>query len=238
MSASPRRIFIGYDRREVAAFHVLVHSIVQYATEPVSIIPVKRSLVADLYDRPRTDLESTEFSMTRFLVPYLSGYQALSLFMDCDMLVRADVTELFRLAERESGPVVWCCPHDYVPKETVKFLGEKQTAYPRKNWSSLMLFDNAQCRGLTPAYVNHASGLDLHRFNWIAPAPEPFIGKLPLEWNWLLGEYEPNADAKVLHWTLGGPWLAGFEDAPCADEWRAALMAAYSMDMESEVSHA
>lgn len=218
-----RRIFIGYDSREVVAFHVLVHSILKHATEPVSIVPLKRSLVAHLYDRPRTDTESTEFSMTRFLVPYLSGYRGLSLFMDCDMLVRSDITALFRMRDEEGGPLVWCCQHDYVPKETTKFLGEKQTAYPRKNWSSLMLFDNALCRGLTPAYVNTAPGLDLHRFNWIAPAPEPFIGKLPLEWNWLQGEYAPNPDAKVLHWTLGGPWLPGYEDAPDVAEWHSAF---------------
>src|SRR5207245_4992508 len=112
---------------------------------------------------------------------------------------------------------VWVCTHDYTPKDNRKFLGQVQTAYPRKNWSSLMVFANGGCRMLSPEYVNNAQPLDLHRFNWTT---DDYIGSLPLEWNWLVGEYDKNPDAKILHYTNGGPWFEETENCDYADEWR------------------
>ena len=94
------------------------------------------------------------------------------------------------------------CQHDYTPHEGVKFLGQPQTAYPRKNWSSFMVFDNTRCHALTPAYVNTATGLELHRFQWTQ-----HVGAIELGWNWLVGDYARNDDAKILHFTSGGPWF-------------------------------
>ena len=210
------QVFIGYDPEEAVAYHVLSHSILRRSSIPVSIAPLMQSQLRGLYTRRRGPTESTEFSLTRFLVPYLSGFDGWSLFMDCDMLCRADVAELAAYAGKSNDKAVLVCKHDYVPKTTSKFLGKVQTSYPRKNWSSLMLFNNPRCRALTPQYVNAASGLELHRFAWTEDA---LIGELPKEWNWLVGEYEPRADAKIVHYTLGGPYFDEYRSCDFADEW-------------------
>jgi hypothetical protein len=210
------RLFIGYDPREAVAFHTLAHSILRRSTIPVSIAPLMRAQLQGLYSRSRGPTESTEFSLTRFLVPALSGFQGWSLFMDCDMLCRSDIAELAAQAERQPDKAVLVCKHDYVPKTERKFLDQVQTKYPRKNWSSLMLFNNERCTALQPAYVNSAPGLDLHRFKWLDDAA---IGELPLEWNWLVEEYEHNPAAKVVHFTIGGPYFEKYRGCDYAGEW-------------------
>ena len=210
-------VYIGYDPNETVAYHVLAHSILARASIPVSVAPLMRSQIGRLYTRPRGPTESTEFSLTRFLVPALSGYQGWSMFIDCDMLCLADVAELAALAQRNPDKAVLVCKHDYVPRTERKFLDQVQTKYPRKNWSSVMLFNNARCRALSPEYVNTASGLDLHRFHWLK---DEDIGDIPLQWNWLVGEYERTADAKIVHYTLGGPYFDEYRDCDYADEWR------------------
>lgn len=212
----PLRIFIGYDRREPIAFAVLAHSILSRASRPVCVIPLARPALEPLYTRVRQPAESTEFSLTRFLVPALSGFQGISLFLDCDMLCQGDIYDLLLYPLADPGKAVYVCPHAYEPKDETKFDGHQQTTYPRKNWSSVMLFDNARCTALTPAYVNTASGLDLHRFRWIEDAQ---IGSLPLTWNWLVGEYAPNPDAQLLHYTRGTPAFPGYESCDHADVW-------------------
>lgn len=234
MTAKDLTIFIGVDAKEYAAAAVLAHSILTRASAPVYFMPLTKRAVERIYTRPRGPMEATEFSMTRFLVPYLSGYQGWSLFVDCDFLCQADIWELMLYPLANPGKAVYVCQHDYVPKASTKFLGQQQTSYPRKNWSSLMLFDNAKCKALTPEYVNTASGLELHRFLWL---PEEIIeqgqidngaeyyqshspiGALPLEWNHLAGEYEPNPKAKMIHYTEGGPWFDAYKDCDHADLW-------------------
>jgi hypothetical protein len=209
-------IYIGYDPRESVAFHTLAHSILRRASVPISIAPLAQSQLRGVYRRTRGPTESTEFSLTRFLVPHLSGFSGWSLFMDCDMLCRVDIAELMKQTERQADKAVLVCKHDYVPKTQRKFLDQVQTRYPRKNWSSLMIFNNARCRSLSPDYVNSASGLELHRFAWIEDAA---IGELPLEWNWLVGEYAYNPAAKIVHFTIGGPYFAAYRDCDYAAEW-------------------
>jgi len=209
-------VFIGYDPNESIAFYTLAHSILRRASIPVGIAPLMRSQLKGIYTRSRGPTESTEFSLTRFLVPYLSGYAGWSLFMDCDMLCLADVAELAAQIDRQPDRAVLVCKHDYVPRTERKFLDQVQTRYPRKNWSSLMLFNNARCRGLTPAYVNSAPGLELHRFAWTDDAS---IGAIPLEWNWLVGEYDRCPEPKIVHFTLGGPYFDDTRDCDYAAEW-------------------
>jgi len=211
-------VYIGYDPKESVAFYTLAHSILRRASIPVAIAPLMRSQLKGIYTRERGPTESTEFSLTRFLVPYLSGYSGWSVFMDCDMLCLADIAELAAQIERQPDKAVLVCKHDYVPRTERKFLGQLQTKYPRKNWSSLMVFNNARCRALSPAYVNTAAGLELHRFAWTEDAS---IGEIPLEWNWLVGEYAPSASAKIVHYTLGGPYFDDYRDCDYAAEWRA-----------------
>jgi hypothetical protein len=213
-------IFIGYDPRESVAFYTLAHSIVRRASVPVSISPLAQSQLKGIYRRTRGPTESTEFSLTRFLVPHLSGYSGWSIYMDCDMLCRADISQLMLEASRQGGKAVLVCKHDYVPKGERKFLDQVQTKYPRKNWSSLMLFNNARCRALSPDYVNSASGLELHRFAW---ADDALIGELDLGWNWLVGEYGYRSDAKIVHFTLGGPYFEAYRHCDYAEEWFAEL---------------
>ena len=209
-------IFIGYDPRETVAYHTLAHSILRRASAPVSIAPLVQSQLKGIYRRPRGPTESTEFSLTRFLVPALSEYRGWSVFMDCDMLCRVDIAGLQKEMEGQADKAVLVCQHDYVPKTERKFLDQVQTKYPRKNWSSLMLFNNARCRALSLDYVNSASGLELHRFAWLE---DRMIGALPLEWNWLVGEYPYQADAKIVHYTLGGPYFEAYRDCDYAAEW-------------------
>ncbi len=213
---TPLRVFIGYDASEPEAFAVLAHSILTRASCPVAITPLVRPSLGRIHTRERGRYDSTDFSITRFLVPYLSDYAGLSIFMDSDMLCRVDLAEILPLVHADPGKAVYVCQHAYTPSTTTKFLGRAQTDYPRKNWSSFMVFDTARCRALTPAYVNTATGLMLHRFWWTT---DDRIGSLPLDWNWLVGEYPANAEAKILHYTLGGPWFR--ETAACdqADLW-------------------
>ena len=209
-------IFIGYDPREAVAFHTLSHSILRRSSIPLSIAPLVQSQLKGLYRRARGPTESTEFSMTRFLVPALSEYRGWSLFMDCDMLCRVDISGLVQELEKQAGKAVLVCKHDYVPKTERKFLDQVQTKYARKNWSSLMLFNNERCRSLSVDYVNTASGLELHRFSWI---DDDAIGELPLEWNWLVGEYAYNPHAKIVHFTIGGPYFDAYRDCDYSQEW-------------------
>ena len=209
-------VYIGYDPRESVAFHTLAHSIHRRSSVPVSIAPLMQSQLKGLYRRLRGPTESTEFSLTRFLVPALAEFRGWSIFMDCDMLCRADIAGLAAEIDAQRDKAILVCKHDYVPKTERKFLNQVQSKYPRKNWSSLMVFNNERCRELTPDYVNSASGLDLHRFAWI---DESLIGELPLEWNWLVGEYEYNAKAKMVHYTLGGPYFPEYRNCDYAQEW-------------------
>jgi hypothetical protein len=210
------RVYIGYDPKESVAFYTLAHSILRRASIPVSIAPVMQSQLKGIYTRPRGPTESTEFSLTRFLVPALAGFQGWAMFMDCDMLCRVDIAQLAAEIERQPDKAVLVCKHDYVPKTQRKFLDQVQTKYPRKNWSSLMLFNAERCRALTQDYVNSASGLELHRFAW---TEDRLIGDLALEWNWLVGEYDYNPRAKIVHYTLGGPYFDQYRECDYAAEW-------------------
>ena len=208
-------IFIGYDSKERVAYNVLSHSIIQNSTKPVAITPIALNNLKDDFVRERNALSSTEFSFSRFITPHLMNYQGWALFMDCDMLMRTDINELWRL--RDDRYAIQVCKHDYIPKNTTKFLNQKQTVYPKKNWSSFMLMNCKKCSALTPNYVNRASGLELHQFKWLES--EKLIGDIPLEWNWLAGEYEKKDNVKNIHFTEGGPWFSEYEKGDYADEW-------------------
>ena len=212
-------IYIGYDRQEVVAYHVLCQSILESASRPVRFTPVNLGNLKARWARDASPQQSTEFSFSRFLTPWLSGYSGWSLFMDCDMLVRGDIADLFALADERFA--VMCCRHDYVPRDETKFLNHAQVKYAKKNWSSVMLLNNARCRALTPEYVQSASGLDLHQFRWLSSDDD--VGALPLMWNWLVGEYDYDAGARIAHFTRGGPYFEAYATCDYADEWRGTL---------------
>ena len=211
------RVFIGYDSRETVAFGVLAQSINRHASAPVAIAPVMLGQLEGVFRREKNPLQSTEFSFSRFLVPWMCGYEGWAIFMDCDMLMRTDVKKLWDL--RDDRYAVQVVKHVHVPKEDTKFLGAVQTKYEKKNWSSVMLMNCAKCRALTPEFVNAASGLELHQFKWLGN--DDLIGAIPSEWNHLVA-YDPHReDASLLHFTIGGPWFKEYEDTEYADEWRA-----------------
>ena len=209
------RVFIGYDTREAAAFGVLSHSIHRHASQPVAIAPVMLSELEGVFHRERNPLQSTEFSFSRFLTPWLCDYQGWAVFMDCDMLMRDDIAKLWAL--RDERYAVQVVKHVHVPKEEVKFLGAVQTKYEKKNWSSVMLMNCAKCTALTPEYVNRASGLELHQFKWLEG--DHLIGEIPRAWNHLVGYDPPRRDASLVHYTIGGPYFEAYRDCEYAAEW-------------------
>ena len=208
-------VFIGYDSKERVAYNVLSHSIIQNSTKPVAITPIALNNLKDDFVRERNALSSTEFSFSRFIIPHLMNYRGWALFMDCDMLMFEDIAELWRL--RDDKYAVQVCKHDYTPKDETKFLGQVQTKYAKKNWSSFMLMNCKKCTTLTPDYVNKASGLELHQFKWLEN--EELIGSLPLEWNWLVGEYPYKKEVKNVHYTDGGPYFNDYNTCDYSSEW-------------------
>ncbi|MBX3663234.1 MAG: glycosyltransferase [Burkholderiales bacterium] len=208
-------VFIGFDGREAVAFNVLAYSIHHRATQPVAITPVMLSQLHNIFKRERHPLQSTDFSFSRFLAPYLSDFKGWSIFMDCDMLMIEDIAKLW--AFRDDRYAVMVVKHQHVPKEERKFLNEPQSKYEKKNWSSVMLFNNARCTALTPDYVNTATGLELHQFKWLDD--DALIGELPSCWNHLVGYDARRADAALVHYTLGGPYFPEYADCEYAAEW-------------------
>jgi hypothetical protein len=242
-----RSIWIGYDSREPEAYQVLSYALLKQAKKPVVIhnIVLEDVVQRGLYDRPtkrdadgklidlisRTDdyngAMATEFAISRFLTPLLAR-EGLALFMDCDMLPRCDINEVFDLIEHRQAQGVdkalWCVQHDYKPKSGLKMDGQLQTYYGRKNWSSLMVFvcGHPANRALTLPLINNRPGRDLHAFCWLTDA---MIGALPATYNHLVGDVEHDPSAKIPHFTNGGPWMKGYEDVPFAEEWRHQLNA-------------
>ena len=207
-------IFVGYDPRESLNFSVLVNSLTRLASQPISIIPINLENI-DFYAETHTD-GSTEFSYSRFLVPYMMEYNGWAIFMDCDMLARTDISELWSLCD--SRYAIMCVQHNYQTSSTVKFLGNVNRNYNRKNWSSVMLINCAHegNRVLTPTLVENQTGQYLHQFKWL---DDKLIGSLPAEWNWLADEYGANKDAKLIHYTLGSPCFEEYRNVPMADQW-------------------
>jgi lipopolysaccharide biosynthesis glycosyltransferase len=213
------RVFVGYDPREAVAFNVLSHSIGVRASEPVEIAPLMLSQLKSVLWRERHPLQSTDFSFSRFAVPFLSEYKGWSLFCDCDMLMLDDIAKLWAL--RDDRYAVQVVKHDHVPTESVKFLDKPQRPYEKKNWSSVILFNNAKCTALTLDYVNTATGLELHQFKWLGD--DGLIGELPHRWNHLV-DYDPTVPAdqvSLLHYTEGGPYFEAYKTCSYADLWLA-----------------
>ena len=212
----PFKIFIGYDPREKIAFHVLSQSIIENSSVPVSITPIYLKNLRKFYRRKKRIKDSTEFSISRFLAPYLSNYEGYSLFVDCDFIIREDVAKLLKIAKSNSKKVLWCVKHNYVPKNKIKFLNEKQLLYSKKNWSSFVVYNNRKCKILTPRFIEKANGLYLHQFKW---TKDSLIGALPRQWNVLVGEQKIPKDFKSLHFTVGGPYFKKYKKSSGSNFW-------------------
>ncbi len=217
------KVFVGWDPREDIAWEVCRHSI-QRRTDPdkVSVMPLVQSELREqgLYTRAVDTRAATEFSLTRFLTPALAsqdGFDGHAVFVDCDFLFVTDILEV--LGEIDPSKAVSVVKHDYQPSETVKMDGCIQYPYPRKNWSSFIVFNCAHpgVRALTPDVVNTAEPTYLHRFSWLNDSE---IGELDKGWNYLEGWYAPQYDKlKAVHYTLGGPWFDHKMNCDFADLW-------------------
>lgn len=212
------KVAVGYDPRESVAFHVCVSSIIRTTSMPVSIIPLSLTAIGG-YRETHND-GSNQFIYSRFLVPYINGYRGWVLFIDGDMLLRADLKELWDL--RDDAKAVLCVKHNYKTKMKKKYLGSINEDYPRKNWSSVVLWNcgHPANKVLTPEKIQQSSGAYLHRFTWLS---DDLIGELPIEWNWLPDEFGSNQYSKLLHWTLGTPCFNEFRNAEMSDEWHGEL---------------
>jgi len=212
------RIYVGYDPSESIAWHTFVHSVLSRSSQPVAIVPINLVNLRKIFTRERDSKQSNEFSFTRFLVPYLSGYNGQAAFFDCDMLLRTDVAELFAYAQSDPSKAVHVVKHDYKPRDEVKYLNTRQYNYPRR----LVFCGTLDCchpsnRKVTPEFVNSATAMELHRFQWLE---DEEIGSLDIRWNWLVGEYDqPPNDVKNVHWTVGGPYFNEYRNVDFAEEW-------------------
>ena len=215
-------IYIGYDTREDIAYQVSKFSILQ-RSKNVSVIPLKLDDLKEkgLYWRGEDKLGSTEFTFSRFLVPKLNDYKGWALFCDCDIIFLEDINNLFNL--KDDKYAVMCVQHDYTPKEETKMDGKQQTLYPRKNWSSLVLWNcgHPSNQKITKKLINEpeTTGKYLHRFSWLE---DQEIGSIPHHWNWLAGWYKEPIDGKpkAIHYTEGGPWFENYRDCEYHQEWK------------------
>ena len=215
-------IYIGYDTREDIAYQVSKFSILQ-RSKNVSVIPLKLDDLKEkgLYWRGEDKLGSTEFTFSRFLVPELNDYKGWALFCDCDIIFLEDINNLFNL--KDDKYAVMCVQHDYTPKEETKMDGKQQTLYPRKNWSSLVLWNcgHPSNQKISKELINNpeTTGKYLHRFSWLK---DEEIGAIPHYWNWLVGWYkEPNdGNPKAIHYTEGGPWFENYRDCDYHQNWK------------------
>jgi hypothetical protein len=216
-------IFVGYDDREAVAYSVFCHSVMSRTRSRVAFYPMRGEKIEG----------STTFNAQRFEVAREMGYTGWAIWADGDMLCRADIAELMDYADSSYDVVV--AKHDYKTKHPVKFLGQPNADYPRKNWSSLMLINcaNASWKRLHggPAYTL----ADRHRFKFIEDGR---VGELPLEWNWLVSEYDYNPDAKLVHYTVGTPCWEEYADCDYADEWHdeRALMLNFAPSAEQRIA--
>ena len=208
------KVVIGFDQRESVAYHTFSQSIIEKSSLPVFFIPLAINALKG-YKETHTD-KSNDFIYSRFLSPYLNSFQGWAIFADGDMICQADIKELWDL--RDESKALLVVKHDYQTKTHKKYLGNINENYPRKNWSSVILWNCAHPKHkiLTPEFIASQTGKYLHRFSWL---DDNDIGELPKEWNWLAIEYPENKNAKLIHYTLGTPCFKEYKNTEMADIW-------------------
>ena len=212
--------FIGYDSKEDIAYRVCKQSLLNNSTSNIKVKSLKlyELIAKNFYTRAVDPLASTEFTYSRFLIPALMNYKGWAIFCDCDFLFFKDINLLFDSIEGDKA--VYCVKHDYKPKEKHKMDGQQQTIYPRKNWSSFIVYNCAHPsnKKLDLDIVNSETGSFLHQFKWLK---DDEIGALDERWNWLEGWTSNHTFNKpfAVHFTRGGPWFEEWQDVEFAKEW-------------------
>jgi len=216
-------LVVGFDQREAIAYHVFCQTIIDRATMPVQFLPLAENTL-DKYKEVHTD-GSNKFIYSRFLTPYLMNFAGWAIFADGDMVCQADISDLWLL--RDETKAVQVVKHNYKTKAVKKYLGNKNEDYPRKNWSSLILWNCSHPENaiLTPDFIQSQPGSYLHRFSWLG---DDLIGGLDEEWNWLAIEYPENPNAKLIHYTLGTPCFKDYADESMSDVWKTNYLRANS----------
>ena len=211
------KIVIGFDQRESVAYHTFCQSIIEKVSSPVSFMPLAINNLSD-YKETHSD-KSNDFIYSRFLTPYLNQFNGWAIFADGDMICQADIKELWDL--RDDTKALLVVKHDYQTKAHRKYLGNINENYPRKNWSSVILWNcgHPKHKILTPQFIANQTGKYLHRFSWLN---DDEIGELPKEWNWLAIEYPENKEAKLIHYTLGTPCFEDYKNTEMAELWHSA----------------
>jgi hypothetical protein len=210
-------VAIGFDPRETIAYHVLEQSIIDKTSAPVAIIPLAERMLRG-FDGQRDGTNA--FVYSRFLVPELMDYQGWAIYCDSDMLLRDDLLKLWDL--RDESKAVMVVQHDYQTSTHRKLIGTpmecENTDYPRKNWSSLILWNcgHEQNRILTSEFVSESPGSVLHRFSWLS---DDLIGSIPPEWNHLVGERDKSDRARLVHFTHGSPCFEHYRKCDYSTEW-------------------
>jgi lipopolysaccharide biosynthesis glycosyltransferase len=208
------KLTVGFDQKESIAYHVFCQSVLEKSSLPICFLPLCSSNL-DFYRETHAD-GSNQFIYSRFLTPYLGDFSGWVIFADGDMVCNSDIAELWGL--RDDSKAIQVVKHNYKTKQAVKYLGNKNEDYPRKNWSSLILWNcgHPANKVLTPEFVSEKSGSYLHRFSWLS---DDLIGELPKEWNWLAIEYPENPGAKIIHYTLGTPCFKEYSNTSMASLW-------------------
>lgn len=207
-------IYVGYDSREAIAYHVFCQSVLSKSSEPVSFTPLALNAMNGIYKETHTD-GSNAFIYSRFLVPYLQNFKGWAIFADGDMTCHEDISKLFNM--RDESKAVMVVKHDYKTKFKTKYLDNPNADYPRKNWSSVILWncEHPANKLLTPDFIENATGAELHRFTWLS---DDLIGELPIDWNWLELEYDDKS-ANLVHYTIGTPCFTGYQYSKNAHKW-------------------
>lgn len=224
------RVLIGYDPAEAAAAEVAAKTLREVSGLEAEFLCAPKLADQGLltritdhrggqsYDLISNAPKSTQFAISRFLTPILcqTGY---ALFVDCDVVFLRDPREM--LQEVKAEHAVSVVKHNHVPTEQWKMVNQVQTKYPRKNWSSVMLFncEHPANRRLSVRDVNERPGRDLHAFYWLH---DDEIGELDPRYNWLVDVQPMPADPCIVHMTLGGPWLPGWQGGSFDEQWEAA----------------
>ena len=208
------KIYIGFDQRESVAYHTFVQSLIDHSSLPLAITPLAVKTLKG-YEEKHED-KSNDFVYSRFLTPFLNDFKGWAIFVDGDMICQTDIKELLDL--RDNSKALQVVKHDYKTKANQKYLGNINQDYPRKNWSSVILWNCAHPKHkiLTPDFIANTSGKYLHRFSWL---DDNEIGELPKEWNWLATEYPNNKKANIIHYTLGAPCFKDYRNTEMSDIW-------------------
>ncbi len=208
-------VFVGFDQKEAIAYHTFVQSIIETSTVPLSITPLAENNLNE-YSEKHTD-GTNKFTYSRFLVPYLMNFKGWAIFVDGDMVCLSDFKNLKQFFD--SKLAVSVVKHDYKTKQKVKYFGQKNEDYPRKNWSSVIIWncEHPKNKVLTPSFINNKEGSFLHRFQWLK---DNEIGELPKSWNWLAIEYEETNNVDLIHYTLGTPCFKEYSNKSFSKYWK------------------